>query len=143
MMIDQYNRQGKFTPELNGQFQVIANARIKRAPVRFFVWLPIQRMTGMWLTGFASANRFHRLVRILLVLPILIGGIAGFAFWTRSPGLVAILLLIISTRTLFFGFINSSEHYIVEAYPPVIAACGVTSAVLWNYANLLWTAKKV
>ena len=143
LMIDQYNRQGKFTPELNGQFQVIADARIKRAPVRFFVWLPTQRMTGMWLTGFASTNRFHRLVRILLVLPILIGGIVGFAFWTRSPGLVAILLLIISTRTLFFGFINSSEHYIVEAYPPVIAACGVTSAVLWNYANRLWTAKKL
>lgn len=143
LMIDQYHRQGKFTPELNDQFQVIANARIKRAPVRFFVWLPIQRMTGMWLTGFATTNRFHRFLRILLVLPIIIGGIVGFAFWTRNPKLVAILLLIISTRTLFFGFLSSQENYIVEAYPLMIAACGVTSAALWNHTHRLWSRKKM
>jgi 4-amino-4-deoxy-L-arabinose transferase-like glycosyltransferase len=140
LLIDQYHRQGKFTPELNDQFQVIANERIKRSPIRFFVWLPIQRMTGMWLTGFATTNRLARLVRILLVLPILIGGILGFVFWARNPGLVGLLLLIILTRTLFFGLINSSEHYIVEAYPLVIAACGVTSAALWSFIRRRWTA---
>ena len=134
-LIDQYNREGRFTPEMNDQFQAIANNRIKRAPIRFFVWLPIQRMAGMWLTGFATGNALHRLVRILLVLPILLGGIAGFVFWTRNAALVTLLLLIISTRTLFFGFVNSDEHYIVEAYPLVIAACGVTCATLWNYSK--------
>lgn len=138
-LIDQYNQQGRFTVELNDQFEAIAKNRIKRAPIRFFIWLPIQRMSGMWLTGFATTNRFHMFLRILLVLPIIIGGLAGFAFWTRNSGLVTLLLLIISTRTLFFGFVNSSEHYIVEAYPLVIAACGVTTAVLWNYVRQFWS----
>jgi 4-amino-4-deoxy-L-arabinose transferase-like glycosyltransferase len=132
LLIDRYNETGRFEPEMSDEFQAIANARIKRAPMRFFVWLPIQRIAGMWLTGFATTNAFHRLLRITLVLPILIGGIVGFAFLTQNSRLVQLLLVIILTRTLFFGFLNSSEHYIVEAYPPVIAACGVTCAVLWS-----------
>ncbi len=143
LLIDRYYQEGKFTPELSDKFQVIANERIKRAPIRFFVWLPIQRIAGMWLTGFATANRFHRFLRILFVLPIIIGGIVGFAFWTRNPRLVELLVLIILTRTLFFSFTSSDEHYIVEAYPLMIAACGVTSAALWNHTNRLWTAKKL
>lgn len=135
LLIDRYNETGRFTPEMNDEFRAIANARIKRAPIRFFVWLPIQRMAGMWLTGFATTNPFHRFLRIALVLPILIGGMVGFAFLTQNSRLVQLLLAIILTRTLFFGFLNSSEHYIVEAYPPVIAACGVTCAVLWSRLN--------
>ena len=130
-LMDRYNETGRFTPAMNDEFQALAKARIKRAPIRFFVWLPIQRIAGMWLTGFATTNTFHRFLRIALVLPILIGGIVGFAFLSQNPKLVQLLLLIILTRTLFFGFLNSSEHYIVEAYPPVIAACGVTCAFLW------------
>ena len=141
LLIDRYNETGQFTPEMSEEFQVIANARIKRAPIRFFVWLPIQRMAGMWLTGFATTNPSHRLARMALVLPILIGGIVGFAFLTQNPRLVQLLLLVIFTRTLFFGFLNSSEHYIVEAYPPVIAACGVTSAFLWCRLKLVRTAR--
>lgn len=134
-LIDRYNREGKFTPEMNDEFQAIANERIKRSPMRFFVWLPLRRMTGMWLTGFATTNRLHRLIRILLVLPILIGGILGFALWARNPKVAAILLLVVSIRTIFFGFLNSDEHYIVEAYPPVIAACSVTVAALFSHAK--------
>lgn len=131
-LIDRYNETGRFTPEMNGEFQALAYARIKRAPIRFFVWLPIQRIAGMWLTGFPTSSAFKRFLRIGLVLPILIGGISGFAFLTQNPRLRQLLLLVILTRTLFFGFLISSEHYIVEAYPPMIAACGVTCAFLWS-----------
>jgi 4-amino-4-deoxy-L-arabinose transferase-like glycosyltransferase len=142
-LFDEYRQEGKFTPELSDKFQLIAEERIKRAPIRFFVWLPLQRIAGMWLTGFATTNRLNRFLRILSVLPIIIGGIVAFAFFTRNPRLREILLLIILTRTLLFGFLSSDEHYIVEAYPPMIAACGVTIAVLWNYANRVWKAKKL
>ena len=139
LLIDRYNETGRFEPDMSDEFQAIAKARIKRAPIRFFVWLPIQRMAGMWLTGFATTNPFHRFLRIALVLPILIGGIVGFAFLAQNSRLVQLLLAMILTRTLFFGFLNSSEHYIVEAYPPVIAACGVTCAVLWSRLNRVRT----
>jgi len=133
----QYDREGTLTPEMSDSFRTIANERIKRAPVRFFVWLPLQRIASMWLTGFATSNRFHRFVRILLVLPIIIGGIVGFVFLTWNSRLAELLVLIILTRTVFFGFTNSSEHYIVEAYAPMIAACGLTLAALWRYLNRL------
>ncbi len=132
-----YDREGKLTPETSESFRTIANERIKRAPMRFFVWLPLQRIAGMWLTGFATTNRFHRFVRILLVLPIIMGGIAGFVFLTWNSRLGELLVLIILTRTLAFGFINSNEHYIVEAYPPMIAACSLTFAALWRHLNRL------
>jgi 4-amino-4-deoxy-L-arabinose transferase-like glycosyltransferase len=132
----QYDREGKLTPEMGESFRTIANERIRRKPLRFFIWLPSRRIAGMWLTGFATTNRFHRLVRILLVLPIIIGGIVAFVFLTWNSRLSQLLVLIILTRTVAFGFLNSSEHYIVEAYAPMIAACGVTVAALWSRLNV-------
>jgi 4-amino-4-deoxy-L-arabinose transferase-like glycosyltransferase len=134
-LIDEYYQAGRFTPALNDKFATIAHDRIKRAPIRFFVSLPLHRIACLWLTGFATGNPFHRLIRLSLVFPIIIGGIVGFVFFARRTSLALLLVLIILTRTVFFGFLNSSEHYIVEAYPPMIAACGVTVAVLWNYLN--------
>jgi 4-amino-4-deoxy-L-arabinose transferase-like glycosyltransferase len=141
-LMNRYNQTGELTPELSDKFQAIASERIKRAPLRFFVWLPLRRIAGMWLTGFATANRFHRFLRILFVLPIIIGGLLGFVFWTQDRILVQLLALIILARTLFFAFLSSEERYIVECYPLMIAACGVSSAILWNYVNRLWLARR-
>lgn len=134
-LIARYNQIGEMTPELSDKFRDLANARIKRAPLRFYVWLPLRRIASMWLTGFVTTSRFHMFLRILFVLPILIGGVLGFVIWARNPALVALLALIILTRTIFFAFYGAEARYIVEAYPPMIAACGVTGAVLWGYLN--------
>ena len=131
-LLAQYDREGRLTPEVSESFRTIANERIKRKPLRFFVRLPSRRIAGMWLTGFATNNPLHRFVRILLVLPIIVGGIVAFVFLTWNSRLSQLLVLIIVTRTVAFGFLNSSEHYIVEAYAPMIAACGVTVAALWS-----------
>lgn len=134
-LIARYNQTGEMTPELSDKFRDLANERIKRAPIRFYVWLPLRRVASMWLTGFVTTNRLHMLVRILLVLPILIGGVLGFALWARNWALVQLLALFILTRTVFFSFLSAEARYIVEAYPAMIAACGVTGAVLWRYLN--------
>jgi 4-amino-4-deoxy-L-arabinose transferase-like glycosyltransferase len=131
-LIAQYNQKGEMTPELSDQFGELANARIKRAPLRYYAWLPLKRTVSMWLTGFVTTNRFHMLIRILLVLPILIGGFIGLAIWARHP-VVVLLALIIVTRTLCFGFLSAEARYIVEAYPLVIAGCGLTAAALVQY----------
>ena len=139
VLIDRYNQAGELTPELDNKFGEIASQRIKRAPVRYFVRLPVHRIASMWLTGFATGNPFHRFLRILFVLPIIIGGIAGLAFWAPNRTLVSLLALIILSRTLYFAFTSSEERYIVEAYPLMIAACGVTAAVLWKFVNRIWS----
>lgn len=139
-LITRYNQSGKLTPEMSDEFRAIANERIKRAPMRFFLWLPLRRIASMWLTGFATTNRFHRFLRILFVLPILVGGVLGFVIWTRNELLGQLLVLLILTRSLFFAYYPDSEsRYIVEAYPSMIAACGVTGAALWRYLNRVRT----
>jgi hypothetical protein len=59
----------------------------------------------------------------------------GFAIWARSWALVELLALIILTRTIFFAFYGAEARYIVEGYPLMIAACGLTGAALWHYFN--------
>jgi 4-amino-4-deoxy-L-arabinose transferase-like glycosyltransferase len=132
-LIARYNQKGEMTPELSEEFRTVANQRIKRAPLRFYLWLPLKRLTSMWLTGFVTSNRLHMLVRILFVIPILIGGVVGFLIWARDWELVQLLALIILIRTVFFAFIGTEARYIVEAYPPMIAACAITGAALWRY----------
>jgi len=134
-LIAKYDQAGEMTPEMSEKFRALANERIKRAPLRFYLWLPLKRAASMWLTGFVTTNRFHMLLRILFVLPILIGGVLGFAIWARNWPLVHSIALIIFTRTLLFAFIGAEARYIVEAYPLMIAAGGITGAALWRYLN--------
>lgn len=143
-LLSEYDRLGRFSPEMSDKFGTIANERIKRAPLRFFVWLPVQRVTSVWLTGFATHDWFHRLFRILLVLPILIGGTAGLVFLVRSQPVTQLLLLLVLTRTIFLAYHYAPEsRYIVEAYPAMIAACGVTGALLWRYLDRAWQKRAV
>ena len=136
-LMGRYEKEQEFTPEINDGFEAIARARIHRAPLRFFVWLPLKRILSVWLTGFATTNQVHRLARLIMVLPILIGGLAGFILCVGNRTVTGLLLLVVLTRTLFLGYHYAPEsRYIVEAYPAMIAACGVTCAVLWRYFNL-------
>jgi 4-amino-4-deoxy-L-arabinose transferase-like glycosyltransferase len=141
-LFSEYDRLGRITPDMNDKFQTIADDRIKREPFRFFVRLPITRIASVWLTGFAAHNQFNRVFRILFVLPILIGGIVGFAVWSRNQPLGWLLLLVMLTRTVFLGYHYAPEtRYIVEAFPAMIAACAVTCAALWRYGNQGWMKK--
>jgi len=135
-LMNDYKNEQAFTVEMNDKFEAIANARIHRAPLRFFFWLPLKRILSVWLTGFATTNRLHRIARMLLVLPILIGGISGFAFYVRNRAVAGLLLLVVLTRTIFLGYHYAPEsRYIGEAYPALIAACGVTYAALRFHFN--------
>jgi 4-amino-4-deoxy-L-arabinose transferase-like glycosyltransferase len=148
-LIAQYNQSQLFTPAISDGFAQIANERITRAPVRFFITLPVRRTASMWLTGFAVRQPTNHggifrilpvvsptvllLIRILSVLPIIIGGILGFALLCQRSALVTLLLLTVLLRTTFMAYHYAPEtRYIVEAYPPMIAACGVATAALWQ-----------
>jgi 4-amino-4-deoxy-L-arabinose transferase-like glycosyltransferase len=141
-LLDECQQGGRFTPEMSDRFQVIANERIKRAPFRFFVWLPIKRVASVWLTGFATRSRPHRFFRILLVLPILAGGLIGFSLCLRAEPIAQLLLNVILTRTMFLAYhYNPEARYIVEAFPAMIAACGVSGPALWLFLRQNWLAK--
>ncbi len=148
-LIADYNQHQLFTPAINDGFEQIASERIRRAPLRFFFILPTWRTASMWLTGFAvrqptnhggifkllpvMSARFLLVVRILSVLPIIIAGILGFGLLAKRSALATLLLLTVVLRTIFMAYHYAPEtRYIVEVYPPMIAASGITAAALWE-----------
>ena len=151
-LIAEYNQIRLFTPAISDGFAQIANERIARAPARFLITLPVRRAASMWLTGFAVRQPTNHVgifkilpvvsptlllvIRVLSVLPIIIGGILGFVLLCQRSALVTLLLLTVLLRTIFMAYHYAPEtRYIVEAYPPMIAACGVTAAALWRSLN--------
>ncbi|HVF86483.1 MAG TPA: glycosyltransferase family 39 protein [Pyrinomonadaceae bacterium] len=136
-LIARYNQSGYISPDLDDEFRDLANARVRRSPLRFFLLTPLHRATSLWLTGFSTRHPtpYMLVMRILSVLPIHVGGALGLALWCRRQPLAALLLLVVLTRTVFMSYHYAPEtRYIIEVYPPMIAACGVTVAALWLYA---------
>jgi len=133
-LMEKYNQTLYFTPEIDEEFRLISDERVKRSPLRFFIALPLKRTASLWLTGFATRHPHNKvlILRILSVLPIIIGGIAGFILCFRQSSLAAFLLSIIIIRTIFLAYHYAPEtRYIVEVYPAMIAACGVSVATVW------------
>ncbi len=135
-LISRFNQSRFITPDVDQEFRVLAYERIKRAPLRFFVLLPLYRATSMWLTGFSTSHTtpYVLILRVLSVLPIHLGGILGLAFmWRRQP-LAMLLALIVLVRTGFMAYHYAPEtRYMAEIYPLLIAACGVTVVAAWSY----------
>jgi 4-amino-4-deoxy-L-arabinose transferase-like glycosyltransferase len=135
-LIDRYNRDGQITPSLDADFRVLAWERVRAAPLRFFVRLPLYRLASMWLTGFSThrPTPYMMLLRVFSVLPLHLGAALAFALWLRGRPLMWLLLLVVLVRSAFFAFHYAPEtRYIVEAYPAALAACAVTAAAAWGY----------
>jgi 4-amino-4-deoxy-L-arabinose transferase-like glycosyltransferase len=135
-LIARFNQARLITPDMDQEFRNLAYERIKRAPLRFFILLPLYRAASMWLTGFSTSHTTPRMliVRILSVLPIHLGGILGLALmWRRHP-LATLIALMVLVRTIFMAYHYAPEtRYMAEIYPPIVAACGVTAAFAWSY----------
>ena len=144
-LISRFNQARLITPNMDQEFRDLAYERIKRAPLRFFVLLPLYRAASMWLTGFSTSHTTpHVLIlRILSVLPIHLGGVLGLAFmWRRHP-LAMLLALIVLVRTGFMAYHYAPEtRYMAEIYPPIIAACGVTFAAACSYLLNRWATRR-
>jgi 4-amino-4-deoxy-L-arabinose transferase-like glycosyltransferase len=135
-LIERYDRVGHITPDIDADFRALAFERVRRAPFRFFVRLPLYRLASMWLTGFSTSRPtpYMMLLRVFSVVPIHLGAALAFALWCRGRPLVWLLLLVALVRSAFFGFHYAPEtRYIVEVYPAAVAACGVTAAAAWHY----------
>jgi 4-amino-4-deoxy-L-arabinose transferase-like glycosyltransferase len=134
-LIGRYNRAGRVTPDLDADFRALAAERVRAAPLRFFVRLPLYRLASMWLTGFSThrPTPYVMLLRVFSVLPLHLCAALAFALWLRGRPLMWLLLLVVLARSAFFGFHYAPEtRYIVEAYPAALAACAVTVAAAWG-----------
>ena len=48
-LVEEYNQVLHVTPELDARFAALAEQRIRHAPLRYYLWLPLLRVADMWL----------------------------------------------------------------------------------------------
>lgn len=144
-LLDDYNHALRVTPELDRRFGQLAAERIRRAPLRYYLWLPLLRIADMWLrprTEILPCNtrwwEFDEDTK-WLVLSIVLGVINLMYIGAALIGLVrsnlashlGLLLTFVIVRSAFLGTLENPEtRYTLECYPVVIA---LAVAVLGNW----------
>ena len=134
-LLADYNQALHVTPELDARFAAVADERIRHAPLRFYLWLPLLRVADMWLRPrtetLPSDTRWWEFnddpiwsalaVTLGIVNLLYLGaGMAGLSRvrWTVPLGLVLTFVLLRS------GFLSTLENpeprYTLEAYFLVI-----------------------
>jgi len=134
-LINDYAKPLVVNPELNARFMALANERIWRDPLRFYLWLPALRAADMWLRPrtemlpldprwWEFANDPHSsltatlwgLLNLLFIVAALMGAIRG-----PRPRYLAMMLLFVLLRSAFIATLpNPEPRYTLECYPVVL-----------------------
>jgi 4-amino-4-deoxy-L-arabinose transferase-like glycosyltransferase len=133
-----YNQDHDVTPDLDAHFAVLARARIRSAPLRYYVVLPALRILDMWLRPRTELlpsdprwwefNDAHGWLSVSLVLGVLnlayvVAAAAGLMLHRREFFGLGLLLSFLFLRSLFLGTLENPEpRYTLECYPVVIVA---------------------
>ncbi len=130
-LLADYNQVLHVTPELDARFAALATERIRQAPLRFYLWLPLVRIADMWLRPrtetlpsdtrwweFNDDPTWSALAVIVGIVNLLYlgAGLAGLVRvrWTVPLGL---LLTFVLLRSGFLGSLENPEpRYTLEAY---------------------------
>jgi hypothetical protein len=130
-----YNRDHDITSELDARFAGLAADRIRGAPFRYYVGLPMLRIADMWLRPrtemFPSDPRWWEFNddRRWLALSIAFGIINLGYVAMAAAGLVrareifgiGLFVLFVVLRSAFLGTLENPEpRYTLECYPAVI-----------------------
>ena len=131
----------RMTPELDAQFAQLAAQRIRRAPLRYYIWLPLARVADMWLRPRTEALpldshwwRFRHpkdsSIALLLGANDLVYVVAGLIGVARKHVAYAgLFILWIVLRCAFLASLENPEpRYTLECWPAVcvFAAAGIT-----------------
>ena len=134
-LVDAYNKKLVVNPALNTQFMQLADERIRHAPFRYYVWLPLLRAADMWLRPrtemlplntrwweFADDTRSSIIatlwgaLNLLFVIAAVLGAVRG-----PRPRYLGMMLLFVLLRSAFLGTLpNPEPRYMLECYPVVL-----------------------
>jgi len=138
-IFDDYAKSHFVGPALNARFAQLAEQRIRRHPLRYYVWLPALRITDMWLrprTEMLPLNSrwweyaddtqdcvlatIWGAINLLFIVAATLGVIRG-----PRPRFLALMLLFVLLRSAFLGTLENPEpRYTLEAYPVVLLLAG-------------------
>src|SRR3974390_3356031 len=152
-IFDDYSKSHFVGPELNERFEQLAGQRIRRHPLRYYVWLPMLRIGDMWLrprTEMLPLNsRWWEFVddpedcvkaalwgglNLLFLLAAAMGLIRG-----PRPLYLGMMLLFVGLRSAFLGTIENPEpRYTLESYPVVLLLAGawISGWTHWDRGDL-------
>ncbi len=142
----------EMTPEIDAAFGEIANERIARHPLRYYIWTPAKRAYALWFNTHSDYYPFegallplsdldyqaHQHIWLSLFAALVglytILGLGGLAvlwttedFYARSWALLATLIIV--TRFALFSSVESPEpRYMVELFPFLAALGGIAIA---------------
>jgi 4-amino-4-deoxy-L-arabinose transferase-like glycosyltransferase len=130
-----YNREHELTLELDARFAALAAARIRSAPLRYYLLLPAVRIVDMWLRPRAellpSDPRWWEFddevpwLAVSIVFGLLnlayVGAAAAGLLRSREVAGSGLFVLFLLLRSLFLGTLENPEpRYTLEYYPVVI-----------------------
>jgi 4-amino-4-deoxy-L-arabinose transferase-like glycosyltransferase len=134
-IFDDYQKTHFVGPELNARFAELANERIRKHPLQYYVRLPVLRIGDMWLrprtemlpldtrwweygddTRACVIATLWGLLNLLFLFAAVMGVVRG-----PRPRYLALMLLFVLLRSAFLGTMENPEpRYTLECYPVVL-----------------------
>ena len=146
-----YNSEGyELTPEIDARFGQLADERVAAHPLRYYLWLPLGRVTDMWLRprvenlpidldwwAYAHHHReteFSWAYGALNAMYLLLG-LAGL--WLRPRYWIALLAYMVLRSALLWTVEAPETRYTLECFPMLFALGGVAVSKLSGRLHLL------
>jgi hypothetical protein len=143
-LLADYDASLHVMPDLDARFDALAAERIHRAPLRYYVWLPLLRIADMWLRPrteiLPSDSRWWEfdddpkwlalalalgVINLFYVLAALLGLARG-----RFVAQLGLLLTFVVLRSAFLSTLENPEpRYTMECYPVLIV---LASGLFWK-----------
>ena len=132
-----YNQDHEVTSQLDARFAALAAARVKAAPLRYYLWLPALRIADMWLRPrtelLPSDPRWWEFDDdpVWLTVSVFFGlvnlGYVGMAtaglLRLRTSLCIELFVLFLLLRSLFLATLENPEpRYTLECYPVIVIA---------------------
>ncbi|HVJ07157.1 MAG TPA: glycosyltransferase family 39 protein [Acidisarcina sp.] len=137
-LFDEYNRRLSLTPELDARFQALADERVRTHPLRYYVVLPLGRVSNMWLRPRVEMlpielrwwqywlhhnESYFAFAYGALNLGYLIAALAGLL---RRPPFATAMVAYMLLRSLLLATIEAPEtRYTLECYPMILALAAI------------------
>src|SRR5580704_3805171 len=150
VLLDQYNSDLQMSPLLDREFATLAREREARRPIRTYVDVPLERVYAIWFTpriallpysgmlwppeemwrndrtGFTTTIGFG----ILNFMYLFLATIGAWRF--RKQPMVAFLIALVLTRTIFLTQLQTVEpRYVIVCYPVIL----VLGALAWSRSS--------
>jgi 4-amino-4-deoxy-L-arabinose transferase-like glycosyltransferase len=149
-LLADYNQVLHVTPELDARFAALAGQRIRQAPSRYYLWLPLLRIADMWLRPrtetlpsdtrwweFNDDPKWSVLAVGLGIIGLVYLGMGGAGLpEARNITFLGLLLTFLLVRSIFLGTLENPEpRYTLECYPVVIILAAVFLGKLTKQPN--------